>query len=171
MMNWIKTIFLHLTMSSLRVETLAATSNFYLSFRRSGTLLREEWAAFRDPMPELKEFSICHWDKPIYFNDQINSIWNYCIRTEDMDMIDCFALEKYLLPSTANQQMEVVTYFDYRTNSEKGEPILGYHEFKADTKPYQHRKWQHYCWLYSSISCESYLYWNGNLMPMEQGRS
>ena len=149
------------------LKVVTATPSFYLSFRRSGTLSKEEWAAFLDPMPDLKEFSVCHWDKPKYFNDQLNAVWNYCIRTQEMKKIDCFGLDKMLLSSTANRQMEGSAYFDYRISGEERKPWLGYHELKADTKPYQHRKWQHYCWLYSSITGENYLYWNGNLIANE----
>ena len=84
-----------------------------------------------------------------------------------MEKIDCFGVDKRLLPSTANRQMEIAAYFDTRTSTEEGEPKIGWHEIKADTRPYQHRKWQHYCWLYSSITGENYLYWNGALIANE----
>ena len=98
---------LKLIISNLIIDISPATPSFYLSFRRSDTLSKEEWAAFLGPMPDLKEFSVCHWDKPKYFNDQINAVWNYCIRTQEMKKIDCFGLDKMLLSSTANRQMEV----------------------------------------------------------------
>ena len=162
-----KNICLQLVILNHYLKLLTATPSFYLSFRRSGILSKEEWAAFLEPMPDLKKFSVCHWDKPRYFNDQINAVWNYCIRTKEMKKIDCFGLDKMLLSSTANRQMEVATYMDYRIGGVEGEPKLGYHEFKADTIPYAHRKWQHYCWLYSSISGENHIYWNGNLVANE----
>ena len=122
-------------------------------------------------MPDLKAFTVCHWDKPRYFNDQTNYIWNYCVRTNEMEKIneketsekkiDCFGLNKRLAASTANRHMEVHCYFDYRTNTKGGKVKLGWHKIKAQTKPYQHRKWQHYCWSYSSITGENYIYWNG----------
>ena len=164
MKDWIKTILLQLIIINHCLKVLTATSTFYLSFTSSGTLLKEEWAAFLDPMPDLKKFSVCHWDKPRYFNDQFNAVWNYCIRSKEMKKIDCFGFDKMLLSSTANRHMYVATYFDYRVGGEEGEPDLGYHELRADTIPYEHRKWQHYCWLYSSISGENYLYWNGILV-------
>ena len=164
---WIKIIALQLIILNHCSKVLTATPSFYLSFRRSGTPSKVEWAAFLDPMPDLKEFSICHWDKPSYFNDQMNTIWTYCIRTMQMEKIDCFGVDKRLLPSTANRQMEIAAYFDTRTSTEEGKPKIGWHEIKADTSPYQHRKWQHYCWLYSSITGENYLYWNGALIANE----
>ena len=127
-------------------------------------LSKEESAEFLGPMPDLKEFSVCHWDKPKCFNDQINHIWDYCFRTKEMEKIDCFGLDKRLVASTANRQMEVHSYFDYRMNTEEGNIKSGWHKIKAETTPYQHRKWQHYCWLYSSISGENHLYWNGILV-------
>ena len=165
--NWFESIVILLIICNHCVEVQGATSSFYLSFRRSSTLKNAEWAAFLDPMPDLKEFSICHWDKPKYFNDQLNTVWNYCIRTRQMNRIDCFAFDKRLLSSTANRDMEIAAYFDFSTISGEKEPKSGWHELKADTIPYRHRTWQHYCWLYSSISGENYLYWNGVLLANE----
>merc|ERR1712020_532809 len=136
MKDGIKTILLQLIIINHCLKVITASSTFYLSFTSSGTLLKEEWAAFLDPMPDLKKFSVCHWDKPRYFNDQLNAVWNYCIRTKEMKKIDCFGFEKLLLPSTANRQMEISLYFDYRIGGEGREPRLGWYELKADTIPY-----------------------------------
>ena len=116
----IQTIVLQIIILSHCLKIVTADRSFYLSFRRSGILSKEEWAAFLDPMPDLKEFSICHWDKPRYFNDQFNAVWNYCIRSKEMKKIDCFGFDKMLLSSTANRHMYVATYFDYRVGGEEG---------------------------------------------------
>ena len=62
----------------------SSASSFYLSFQRLRNLSTDEWAEYKGNMPDLKEFSICHWDKLKSFNDQINNVWSYCFQTKDM---------------------------------------------------------------------------------------
>ena len=165
--NFILFLLLH----SLIANVVGAESSFFLSFSKASTLSKVESAEFLEPMPDLKAFTVCHWDKPKYFNDQTNYIWNYCVHTKQMERtkqkIDCFGLDKRLVASTANRHMEIHSYFDYRMNTKGGKVELGWYKIKAQTKPYQHRKWQHYCWSYSSITGKNYLYWNGIMIANE----
>ena len=50
------------------------TDSFYVSFQRSRALSTEEWIEYTGEMPDLKEFSVCHWDRPTSFNDNANTI-------------------------------------------------------------------------------------------------
>ena len=136
-------------------------SSFYLSFQRWRNLSTKEWAEYKGHMPDLKEFSICHWDKPSSFNDHINSVWNYCFQIFEMDNINCFSFWISLIRSTANRHVKISAEFDYRSNNLT---TFGHVSFKAKTIPYTHRKWQHYCWLYSSVTGLNILYWNGNMV-------
>ena len=137
----------------------STTSSFYISFQRSKNLSTEEWAEYKGDMPELKEFTACHWDKPTSFNDQINTIWGYCVKVNNSEKIDCFQLLLSLDPSTANRQAEIYSTVDYRYNNKRG-----FIELRNKTIRYKHRKWQHYCWMYSSITGENAMYFNGNMI-------
>ena len=114
-------ISLFFLIGSLITNVVRADSSFFLTFSKAGRLSKVESAEFLETMPDLKAFTVCHWDKPRYFNDQTNYIWNYCVRTEEManttQKIDCFGLDKRLVASTANRHMEVHSYFDYRMNT------------------------------------------------------
>ena len=151
---WIVSIFFA---TSKVMATEVEESSFYLSFQTSRGLSTEEWAEYTGDMPELTAVSVCHWDRPTSFNDQVNQIWGYCFKTSEMKSIDCFDLLIRLLSSSANRQLEVLSYL-HHINANKTKE---YHRIRATTSPYQHRKWNHYCWLYSSKTGEIKIYWNG----------
>ena len=67
----------------------SSKSTFYVSFDNSEDS-SNEWIELKNPMPDLGDFSICHWDKPKSFNDNVNVIWNYCFTSKYGNDIDCF---------------------------------------------------------------------------------
>ena len=136
-----------------------AKATFYVSFENSDDSINE-WVEFKDPMPDLSEFSICHWDKPKSFNDNLNSIWSYCFSSKYGEGIDCMQLWFDLIDSTANRHINIAFRISYKNANLKRKHI----HLKAKIKPYKHRTWNHYCWLYSNFSRKNELYWNGNLV-------
>ena len=119
---------------------------FFLSFENSKQAT--DSAEFKDPLPELSEFSICHWDKPEVFSDNLNSIWNYCFASKGEDRIDCFQLWLNLVGSTANRHISIGFRITYRDDNDKRR----FFGLKEDIIPYPHRTWNHYCWLYSNFT-------------------
>ena len=160
-MYWIKSgvcliVFIFFTTCQVMAAGVERPS-FYISFQTSRGLSTEEWAEYTGDMPELKEVSVCNWDRPTSFNDHVNHIWGYCSKKSEMKSIDCFDLSIRLLSSTANRHLEVITYLHYSNINMTKE----YRRIRASTSPYQHRTWNHYCWLYSSTTGENKVYWNG----------
>ena len=134
-------------------------STFYVSFDNSEES-SNEWIEFKNLMPELGDFSVCHWDKPRSFNDNVNVIWNYCFTSKYENDIDCFELYFDLIDSTANRHI-LIGFHITLTNSKMERKV---YRLKADIQPYKHRTWNHYCWLYSNITKQNSLYWNGNFI-------
>ena len=156
-------VFLQIVGNYLKISLAIPSPSFYISFQRSKNLSTEEWAEFKGDMPDLKEFTVCHWEKLSSFNDQINTIWGYCFKNKGMEEIDCFQLMSSLIPSTANRQTEIHSTFDYHYKNTTNK-FRGFIELRNKTMPYKHRKWHHYCWLYSNITGVNAFYWNGNMI-------
>ena len=148
-------ILIRLLFKNIEYVNGSSASSFFLSFQRSRNVTTNEWAEYKGDMPVLKEFSVCHWDRVKYFNDQINTIWSYCFKTKQIELIDCFQLHISLIHSTANRHVRI----DAHIFNNIGNTVLS-----ADIIPYGHRKWHHYCWLYSSITGKNRIYWNGNIL-------
>ena len=149
---------LFLYLEYIKVEgTDIETDSFYVSFQRSRALSTEEWIEYKGKMPDLKEFSVCHWDRPTSFNDNANTIWGYCFKNSKIEKINCFDLAIRLQKSSANRHLEVLSYIHHTGFNS----TTKYHRLIGVTSPYQHRKWNHYCISYSSITGENTIYWNG----------
>ena len=46
----------------------SSTRSFVVSFQNSGGWSTEEWVEINKPIPLLKEFTACHWEKLQYFS-------------------------------------------------------------------------------------------------------
>ena len=101
----------------IRLTSANQDLTFFLSFENSKQAT--DSAEFKDPLPELSEFSICHWDKPKAFSDNLNSIWNYCFASNREDRIDCFQLWLNLVGSTANRHISIGFRITYRDDNDK----------------------------------------------------
>ena len=114
----------------------SSTQSFVVSFQNSGTWSTEEWVEFDKPIPLLKDFTACHWEKIKYFSSDTMNVWAYCIaRKNQTDRINCTQLYSSENSTTANRQLILSS----RVNSRK----LG-----VNIEKYRHRTWNHICWSY-----------------------
>ena len=60
------------------IQPSATQEDFLISFQQSssesGALSVEEWAEYTDKIPNLKEFTTCHWEYLRYFANGLNQI-------------------------------------------------------------------------------------------------
>ena len=102
-------ILIFISFNNIEFVNGIATPSFYLSFQRSRNQSIDEWAEYKGYMPDLKEFTVCHWDKLTSFNDQISTVWGYCFKTKEMaKKIDCFQVVTSLIPSTVNRHIRII---------------------------------------------------------------
>ena len=138
----------------------ASSSNaatFAITFQSTSTtklpMTTDEWALYKHKLPAFKEFTICHWDKLRYFNSEINSVWSYGYVKQNGEFYD-FSLDYSLIFPTANRHCTLTAW-------------IGNGVTYAKIVPFSHRKWNHICWSYSSVTGNSSLYHNGNLLESQ----
>ena len=114
----------------------------------------DEWIEFRnDSIFSIREFTICNWLRPRYFNLQISaSLWSYCTSFSKHSAIEC--IQTYLQLSRKSAGQNVILLFDLQLNN-----IISL--TKVDIKHFFHRKWIHLCLSFSSINGEVKTYYNG----------
>jgi len=146
---------------------VSSTRSFVVSFQNSGGWSTEEWVEFDKPIPVLKEFTACHWEKTKYFSSDIMNVWAYCIANKaKKSSMHCVQLYTTGNGTTTNQQLLLLSWVEFVDNRTRGR------EVGVNIKDYRHRNWNHICWSYSSISNTNKFYYNGKLLgviSMENG--
>ena len=56
----------------------AEYSSFIASFQSQGYWSEHEYLEYKDELPEMKSFTVCHWEKTQFLSDSFNTIWAYC---------------------------------------------------------------------------------------------
>ena len=134
--------------------------SFILSFQSSGELSTDEWAEYRDEIPTTKEFTACFWEKLRYFATDYTAVWGYCRQKSETDQsIKCIQFYHRGNPLTFHRHIKIYGWLDGKT------------EVTVKIPNYSHRTWNHFCWLYSSITGNSTFYYNGKFVgraPMKE---
>ena len=130
--------------------------NFVADFQSTGELSTDEWMIYNGKFPPLKEFSVCHWEKQRYFPFAETAPWTYCIEKFDNEttLRNCWQVGRTGDSLTANRHILVSPIT----------PSLGDFVVKMEVNPYHHRKWNHFCWGYSSLDHHNTLYYNGKIL-------
>ena len=124
------------------------SKTFSISLQSKNNLSLDTWANYKGDIPSLKEFTVCHWNKVSYFSSAIDTIWNYCYtRTKDSTLW-CLTMNYILLDSYANRHVLL-------------EAWISNNVIRKEIIPFPHRKWNHICWTYSTITRNNVLYFNG----------
>ena len=61
-------------------------SSFIASFQSSGEWSENEYLEYKDSLPEMKLFTVCHWEKTQFFSERFNTIWAYCQHNFENDI-------------------------------------------------------------------------------------
>ena len=61
---------------------VSSSPSFVVSFQNSGGWSTDEWVEFTKPIPLLKEFTACHWERIRYFSSDLMAIWSYCVASK-----------------------------------------------------------------------------------------
>ena len=76
-----------------RNSNALSSPSFVVSFQNSGGWSTEEWIEFDKPIPILKEFTACHWERIRFFTSDMITVWSYCIaRNDQQNDINCTQL-------------------------------------------------------------------------------
>ena len=130
------------------------SETFIVSFPKPQEWSKDRFVEFPGTIPELKEFTACHWQKDEYFSEGHTPVWSLCTaKTKDNDGFKCFGVYMDGLVSTVNRHIKFGGWFE-------GWPDKNV-EIVANINSYRHRRWNHYCWSYSSNDASSKLFYNG----------
>ena len=121
---------------------------FSISLQSKDKLSLDTWAIYKGDIPSLKEFTVCHWNKVSYFSSAIDTIWNYCYTKTKDSKLWCLTMNYILLDSYANRHVLL-------------EAWVSNYVIRKEIIPFSHRKWNHVCWSYSTITRKNVLYFNG----------
>ena len=113
--------------------TGSSTPTFVVSFQSSGGWSTEEWVEFDKPIPLLKQFTSCHWEKIRYFSSDIMTVWSYCIASKiDNSDVNCTQLYSSGNGTTIDQQLVLTSWVNG-----------GGEEIEINIAEYRHRTWNH----------------------------
>jgi hypothetical protein len=131
-----------------------AQKTFIVEFQASGKWSKDEVVKYRGKLPELKEFTSCHWEKDMYLAVDSTNLWAYCFYElkNDTDW-KCVQLYYRGDRNLANREVIFGGYFYGWTNISI--------DVYLPVKYFRPRTWNHICWTYSSLTGRSELFYNG----------
>ena len=131
----------------LRILSVCCDNNFVLSFDPKPNEARhtiDNWAKYTPHIPEAKEFTACSWVKIQYFALDVIPVWSYCTQSNNDDNENSKGfkcIQMYLSGDITswNQRIQVAAWLKEK-------------EIVVTADNFVHRKWNHICLSYSSIS-------------------
>ena len=155
-----KFILLQLTVF-LMLKITGARLSFEVGFQESGAWSSQEWAEYQGHLPELTEFTACHWEKIRYFGVRSNSLWAYCTIHSKFDKTPrCIQMFSKGVQASAYRTV----YFSLWITGMENKTL----QIKLPLDSFRHRSWNHVCWYYSSETGNNRLYYNGNLIGQKK---
>ena len=153
-MRYILIVFAFLIETSHQEEP---QDTFIASFQSSGKWTPDEYLEYTGNIPDLKEFTSCHWEKAKFFSEKMSAIWTYCQHFTDHDKIlRCIQIYFKFPNLDGSVRMELYT-------NEWINKTMWYYIIHENI-PYQHQRWNHFCLIYSISKEVSWLYHNGQLI-------
>ena len=93
---------------SLCSDPSAATS-FEMIFQNSPHSFKNDFAEFKGPIPNLTEFTSCHWEKLSYLAARSNTIWSYC-HHERVDRPSLNCIQLYSMGDLASYYKNIIHF-------------------------------------------------------------
>ena len=157
-----------ITFGLLTFELYVAKKTFYVKLQSTGRWSKDEWVESQEKMPEITDFTVCHWQKPRYLANDYNPIWSYCIGAKDEMPFRCIQLGYISDPISAYRNVIFEGGF---WNFGFGILEFGIEKPIVTLVPvnsFRHRTWNHICWSYSGRTKRSKFYYNGRMVADEQ---
>ena len=138
-------------------QSIHTETSFEVILQSSGSWSKDEWIEHSGRIPELKEFTACHWEKLMYFARHSNDIWSYCIlRATNKEKLRCLQFAHKGNLTSAYRSVIAYGWLSGWTDQPIGINFPVY--------SFRHRAWNHFCWSYSSITGINKAYHNGKLI-------
>ena len=136
------------------LRSVLTFTSFEVNFKSPVTWTPNKSMEFKGPIPQLKEFTSCHWEKKIFTSTKTSPAWNYCTCSslvKDTESLSCISIYSAGVPNTASKSSDYVLSLSNVSNITLDITIpvsLTYHRF-----------WNHICFAYSSIKNSTVLYY------------
>ena len=87
-------------------------TTFMVTLQSSGEWSKNEWIKYEGKIPQLREFTTCHWQKVMYFALDETEIWSYCFRKlQSESTLKCVQLYYHGNRDVANRDIIFQGYF------------------------------------------------------------
>ena len=116
----------------------------------------QQWMEYTNEIPDITDFTACHWMNIRYFSKELMPIWSYCMIGYNNNDTECVQISFEPLKESRNRNLKTEIFLPwYRIRGRKNKDV------ELHLKPFKHRAWNHVCWSYSSkLQCHT-LYYNG----------
>ena len=134
------------------------SKSFKVNFQSTEKWSNREMMKYRKDIPELTDFTVCHWEFIRYFSSSENTVWNYCslLEKQGNETFHCIGLYSTGIRDYANQKLKIGVWLEGWSKPAISDAI--------DVLNYRHRTWNHICWSYSGVSSINLLFFNGDLV-------
>ena len=133
-----------------------AEKTFQVQFQSRGDWSQDEWVENEGKIPEMTEFTVCHWEKFKYLSSSYNAIWSYCSTAIDDRRFRCVQLGYRTNSTSANRDVVFEALFSGWTDD--------YVPIEFSVHGFRHRTWNHFCWGYSGTTSRNKFYYNGRMI-------
>ena len=149
-----KKFFITLFAALVIVKLSKSYQSFEVNFESPVEWSPEKSMEFKGPIPQLQEFTSCHWEKKFYRSKKISQIWKYCgLLSGTEDNLFCIGTYSSGIPVVASKPSHYSLSLVNVSNTTL--------KVKISVNFTHHRIWNHVCYLYSSITKSIVLYYNG----------
>ena len=155
-------LFIQIQMTYIALATPTFMASFQTDIKSNNLATTDVWIEFPAHIPETKEFTVCHWIKIKFYNNDIaGSLWAYCTVENPNQQIKC--LQVYM--ESASDNLGRTLLFAIQMPLRNYENIINR---KIELKNYRHRTWTHLCWSFSARTGESRYYHDGVVFGVER---
>ena len=110
-------------------------------------------------IPQITNFTACHWMNIKYFSKEFIPIWSYCFVRKGYEDLECLQLSFVPISSSANRDLRTKALLPWSRIQGSFEKSI-----VIEIKPFRHRTWNHICWMYSGTTGCHDVYYNGDMM-------
>ena len=93
--------------------------SFQTNIKRHTSATTNVWIEFASPIPETKEFTVCHWINILFYNSDIAAcLWTYCTIENDGENMECVEVCLHAADYTLNRNLILQSYVILRDSEE-----------------------------------------------------
>ena len=147
-----------------------ALESFVIDFESPSKWSLEKSITYKNTIPQLDEFTSCHWEKKMYTSTRTSPAWQYCfvqdptkVSNPNKNDLSCIGLHSGDLPVSSTKN----TFYYLSLKNVENKTM----DVKIDVNSTYNRVWSHVCLQYSRISKIVVLHHDGKLIEKVENQS